>query len=193
MPVSRIQMRLTHFWLLKTGGGTGFYFFQHLYENIMAGKNKKGVSDNVIAVNRRASHDYFIEERHEAGLSLQGWEVKALRAGKANIAEAYITVKDGELIILGSTIHPLKTSCAFVVCDEQRTRKLLMQRREINKLIGQVQRTGYTLIPLRLYWKGPWAKLEIGLCRGKQEHDKRDAIKNREWDREKARIMKKSF
>ena len=168
----------------------------------MAGKNKKkSTSGNVIAVNRRASHDYFIEERYEAGLSLQGWEVKSLRAGKANISEAYVTVKGNQILLLGATINPLKTSCAFVVCDKTscafvvcdptRTRTLLMNRREINKLMGQSQRSGYTIMPLKLYWKGSWAKLEIGLARGKQEHDKRDAIKDRQWEREKARVMKK--
>ena len=107
----------------------------------MAGKNKKkSTSGNVIAVNRRASHDYFIEERYEAGLSLQGWEVKSLRAGKANISEAYVTVKGNQILLLGATINPLKTSCAFVVCDPTRTRTLLMNRREINKLMGQSAR-----------------------------------------------------
>ena len=159
----------------------------------MAGKKKNnGNSGSLIAENRRARHDYFIEERYEAGLSLQGWEVKALRAGKANISEAYVTVKDGQMLLLGATINPLKTSCAFVVCDPTRTRTLLMNRREINKLMGQVQRQGSTLMPLRLYWKGSWAKLEIALARGKQEHDKRDTIRERQWQREKARVMKKS-
>ena len=124
----------------------------------MAGKKKNnGNSGSLIAENRRARHDYFIEERYEAGLSLQGWEVKALRAGKANISEAYVTVKDGQMLLLGATINPLKTSCAFVVCDPTRTRTLLMNRREINKLMGLAQRQGYTLMPLRLYWKGSWA------------------------------------
>lgn len=157
----------------------------------MAGK-KKNNSSSLIAENRRARHDYFIEERYEAGLSLQGWEVKSLRAGKANISEAYITVKDGQLLLLGATINPLKSSCAFVVSDPTRTRTLLMNRREINKLMGQSQRSGYTLIPLKLYWKGSWAKLELALARGKQEHDKRDTIKERQWQREKERVMKKS-
>lgn len=159
----------------------------------MAGKKKNnGNSGSLIAENRRARHDYFIEERFEAGLSLQGWEVKALRAGKANISEAYVTVKDGQMLLLGATINPLKTSCAFVVCDPTRTRTLLMNRREINKLMGLAQRQGYTLMPLRLYWKGSWAKLEVALARGKQEHDKRDTIRERQWQREKARVMKKS-
>lgn len=159
----------------------------------MAGKKKNnGNSGSLIAENRRARHDYFIEDRYEAGLSLQGWEVKALRAGKANISEAYVTVKDGQMLLLGATINPLKTSCAFVVCDPTRTRTLLMNRREINKLMGLAQRQGYTLMPLRLYWKGSWAKLEVALARGKQEHDKRDTIRERQWQREKARVMKKS-
>ena len=157
----------------------------------MAAK-KKTSGGSEIAVNRRAKHDYFIEERYEAGLSLQGWEVKSLRSGKANISEAYEMVKDGQILLIGATLNPLKTSCAFVVCDPTRTRTLLMNRKEINKLMGQSQRQGYTIMPLRLYWKGSWAKLEIGLARGKQEHDKRDSLKERQWQREKAGVMKKS-
>lgn len=155
-------------------------------------KKEKQLS-NVIAVNRKANFEYFIEDRYEAGLSLQGWEVKALRAGKANISEGYVTIKGGEIILLGSIINPLKTSCAFVVSDPTRTRKLLLSRKEIDKLTGVVQRLGYTLIPLKLYWKGSWAKLEVGVARGKQDHDKRDSIKDRQWARDKERIMKKSF
>ena len=157
-----------------------------------SGKKEKQLS-NVIAVNRKANFEYFIEDRYEAGLSLQGWEVKALRAGKANISEGYVTIKGGEIILLGSIINPLKTSCAFVVSDPTRTRKLLLSRKEIDKLTGVVQRQGYTLIPLKLYWKGSWAKLEVGVARGKQDHDKRDSIKDRQWARDKERIMKKSF
>lgn len=158
----------------------------------MAGKKKK-LGDNVIAVNKRANFEYFIEERIEAGLSLQGWEVKALRAGRANISEAYVTLKGGEAILLGSIINPLKTSCAFVISDPTRTRKLLLKHREISRLIGKSQRQGYTIIPLKLYWKGRLAKLEIGVAKGKQEHDKRDSIKDREWQRDKERVMKKNF
>ena len=157
----------------------------------MAKKVKQ--ANNVVAVNRRASFEYFIEDRYEAGLSLQGWEVKSLRAGKCNISEAYVNVKGGEVVLFGSVITPLKTSCAFVVSDPTRTRKLLLSRREIDKLAGSVQRQGYTIIPLKLYWKNQWAKLEIGLARGKQEHDKRDSIKDRQWARDKERIMKKNF
>ena len=156
----------------------------------MAGKQN---TSSQIAVNKRATHEYFIEQRFEAGIALQGWEVKALRAGKANISEGYVTIKGGEIILLGSIINPLKTSCAFVVSDPTRTRKLLLSRKEIDKLTGVVQRQGYTLIPLKLYWKGSWAKLEVGVARGKQDHDKRDSIKDRQWARDKERIMKKSF
>ncbi len=158
----------------------------------MATKKKKS-GDNIIAVNRKATHDYFIEDRYEAGMSLQGWEVKSLRAGKANISQSYVIVKDGEVLLLGSTINPLQSSCAFVVSDPDRTRKLLLHKKEIDKLIGHSQRQGYTLIPLRMYWKGSWAKIEVGVAKGKQDHDKRDSIKDRQWDREKSRIMKKSF
>ncbi len=157
----------------------------------MAVKKKQGA--NVIAVNRRASFEYFIEERFEAGLSLQGWEVKSLRVGKANISDAYVTVKNGEVILLGAQITPLKTSCAFVVSDPTRTRTLLLNKREIGKLMGKSKNAGYTIIPLKMYWSGSWAKLEIGIAKGKQDHDKRDSIKDREWQRDKARVMKKSF
>lgn len=146
-----------------------------------------------VAVNRRANFEYFLEERLEAGLCLQGWEVKALRAGRANISQAYVTVKNGEAIALGIIITPLKTSCAFVAADPTRTRKLLLSRRQIDKLTGKIQNPGYTLIPVKLYWHGPWAKLEIAVARGKQEHDKRDSIKDRQWARTKERIMKKNF
>ena len=147
----------------------------------------------IIAENRKARHDYTIHEVYEAGIALTGTEVKSLRAGKANISEGYVTIKGGEIILLGSIINPLKTSCAFVVSDPTRTRKLLLSRKEIDKLTGVVQRQGYTLIPLKLYWKGSWAKLEVGVARGKQDHDKRDSIKDRQWARDKERIMKKSF
>ena len=115
-----------------------------------------------------------------------------VHAAAASLGAGLVAV-DGEMLLLGSTITPLKNSCAFVVSDPERTRKLLLNKREIGKLIGHAQRSGYTIIPLKLYWKGSWAKLEIGIARGKQEHDKRDSIKNREWQRAKERIMKKSF
>ena len=154
---------------------------------------KNNNNGNVIAVNRRASFEYFIEQRFEAGISLQGWEIKAIRAGKCNISEAYVNVKGGEVVLFGAIINPLKTTCAFVISDPTRTRKLLLNRREIDKMAGAVQRQGYTVIPLKMYFKGRWAKLEIGIAKGKQAHDKRDSIKDREWARDKERIMKKNY
>ena len=143
-----------------------------------------------IALNKRARHEYFVEEEFEAGLSLQGWEVKALRAGKANISESYIMLRDGEAFLFGATFQPLIGASTHVVCDPTRTRKLLLKERELASLFGSVNRDGYTIVPLSLYWKNAWAKLKIGVARGKKEHDKRSDIKDREWKMDKARIMK---
>ncbi|MFL1908489.1 SsrA-binding protein SmpB [Plesiomonas shigelloides] len=151
--------------------------------------NKKAGS-STIALNKRARHEYFIENDMEAGLSLQGWEVKSLRAGKANISESYILLKDGEAFLFGSTINPLSVASSHVVCDPTRTRKLLLKQRELDVLYGSVNRDGYTLMPLSLYWKGPWVKVKIGLAKGKKLHDKRADIKDREWQVAKERIMK---
>ena len=151
-------------------------------------KNKAGSS--TIALNRTARHEYFIEERVEAGLSLQGWEVKSLRAGKANISEAYVIFMQGEAFLFGSSFLPLNAASSHVVCDPTRTRKLLLSRRELDKLESLTARQGYTIVPLALYWKACWVKVEIGLVKGKKEHDKRDDIKDREWKVDKARIMK---
>jgi SsrA-binding protein len=143
-----------------------------------------------IAVNKRARHEYFIEENLEAGLALQGWEVKSLRAGKAQITEAYVIVKDGEAWLLGAHVNPLPTTSTHVVADPTRTRKLLLHRAELDRLVGAVERKGYTLIPLKLYWKRGNVKLDVGLAKGKQAHDKRATAKDRDWQREKSRIMK---
>lgn len=151
--------------------------------------NKKAGS-STIALNKRARHEYFIENDMEAGLSLQGWEVKSLRAGKANISESYVLLKDGEAFLFGSTINPLSVASSHVVCDPTRTRKLLLKQRELDVLYGSVNRDGYTLMPLSLYWKGPWVKVKIGLAKGKKLHDKRADIKEREWQVAKERIMK---
>lgn len=157
----------------------------------MAKKNaKKKTPPSTIALNKRAKHDYFIEERVEAGLSLQGWEVKSLRAGKANIAEAYVQLKDGEAALFGATFTPLNAASTHVVADPIRTRKLLLNRRELDRLFGKVNREGYTLVPLALYWKKSWVKLEIGVAKGKKQQDKRADIKDREWALQKARVMK---
>lgn len=147
-------------------------------------------SDNTIVFNKKAGFDYFIENQYEAGLVLQGWEVKSLRAGKINIADAHIIIKHGEAFLLGAQINPLQTTSTHEVADPIRTRKLLLNHKELSVLIGSVERQGYTIVPLSMYWKKNKIKLKIALARGKKEHDKRDSIKNREWHRDRARIMK---
>ena len=143
-----------------------------------------------IAQNRKARHDYFIDERYEAGLALKGWEVKALRAGRLQLNEGYVLMKSDEAWLFGSHITPLNSASTHVVPDPTRTRKLLLKRREIDHLVGAVERKGYALIPLSMYWKDGRAKLEIGLARGKKQHDKRATEKNRDWERDKARVMR---
>ena len=143
-----------------------------------------------IVENRKAFHDYFIEERFEAGLALEGWEVKAVRAGRANLKEAYVVVKGAEILLIGAHVSPLTTASTHVAPDPTRTRKLLLRREEINRLIGKVQRAGYTLTPLDLHYKNGRIKLAIGLAKGKKQHDKREAIKTREWDREQQRLLR---
>lgn len=157
----------------------------------MAQKKKtddKGSS--TIALNKRARHEYHIDERHEAGIALQGWEVKSLRAGRVNLTDAYAVVLKGELFLVGASIPPLISASTHVVAEDRRTRKLLLHRAEIDQLIGAVERKGLTLIPLALYWKHNRAKLEIGIARGKQAHDKRESEKNREWNIEKQRALR---
>ena len=143
-----------------------------------------------IALNKRARHEYFIEENHEAGLALQGWEVKSLRAGKAQITEGYVLVKNGEAWLIGAHISPLATTSTHLVADPTRTRKLLLHRRELDRLVGAVERKGHTIVPLKLYWKNGKAKLEIGLAKGKQAHDKRASAQDRDWQREQSRLLK---
>lgn len=155
-----------------------------------AKKNKSTRGDSTIALNRQATHDYFIEERYEAGIVLLGWEVKSLRAGKLQIKESYVVLKNGEAWLLGSHISGLLSASTHVVVNTTRSRKLLLHGHELSKLIGLVERKGYTLIPLAMYWSKGRAKLEIGLAKGKQLHDKRATEKDRDWAREKQRIMK---
>ena len=143
-----------------------------------------------IADNKKAFHDYFIEERYEAGLVLEGWEVKAIRAGRAQIKEAYVVVKGGEVFLIGAHITPLLSASTHVHPDPVRTRKLLLNAAEISKLIGKVERAGYTLVPLDLHYSKGRVKLAVGLAKGKKQHDKRDAEKDRDWVREKARVMR---
>lgn len=145
-----------------------------------------------IAENRRARHDYFIEERFEAGLVLEGWEVKAMRAGRAQLAEAYVYVRNGEAFMTGAHISPLPTASTHKIADPVRTRKLLLNRRELDRLVGAVERKGYTIVPLELYWKDGRAKLQIGLAKGKAQHDKRATEKDRDWERNKARLLRHS-
>jgi len=153
-------------------------------------KADKDSASSTIVLNKKAGHDYFIEQRFEAGLALEGWEVKALRAGRGQIKESYVTIKDGEAFLFGAHITPLPTASTHIQPDPIRTRKLLMHREELNRLIGLVERRGYTLIPTAMYWKRGRAKLEIGLARGKQLHDKRASEKDRDWQREKERLFK---
>jgi SsrA-binding protein len=144
----------------------------------------------LIAENRKARHEYFIEEHFEAGMSLVGWEVKSLRAGRTQLAESYVIVRKGEVFLQGAHITPLLSASTHVVTDPTRTRKLLLHRSEIDRLVGAVERDGYTLIPLELYWKAGRAKLKVGLAKGKKQHDKRATEKDRDWQRDKARLLR---
>lgn len=156
----------------------------------MAKKPDKNKATGTIALNKRARHEYHLEQRYEAGIALQGWELKAIRAGRANITEAYAVIRHGELFLFGAQITPLIQASTHVVANDRRSRKLLLHRHEIDELIGKVQRDGYTLIPTALYWKGNKVKMELALARGKQSHDKREASKERDWNREKQRVMR---
>lgn len=144
-----------------------------------------------IVQNKKAFHDYFIEERYEAGLMLEGWEVKAIRAGRANLKEAYVTIKDGALYLFGSHISPLLNASTHILPDATRTRKLLLHQREIEKLTGKAQRAGYTIMPLDMHYKGSRVKLDIGLAKGKKEHDKRATEREKDAKREASQAMKK--
>ena len=156
------------------------------------GKKKNKSADNTIAVNKKARHDYFIEDTLEAGLVLEGWEVKSLRAKSVQLKESYILLKGGEAWLFGAHISPLVTASTHINPDPIRSRKLLLHRREIDRLAGAVERKGYTLVPLKLFWKNGKAKADIGIAKGKQQHDKRVSEKERDWQREKSRIMKHS-
>lgn len=143
-----------------------------------------------IVDNRKATHDYFIEDRFEAGLVLEGWEVKAIRAGHVQIKESYIIVRDGEIFVVGMHISPLPTASTHIHPDSTRTRKLLLKAEEIKKLIGKVEQRGYTLVPLNLHYKNGRVKMDFGLGRGKKLHDKRDTARDKDWAREKERLLK---
>ena len=158
----------------------------------MAKKSKtvKGAGSSTIVTNKKARHDFFIEDRFEAGLVLEGWEVKSLRAGKVQIVDSYVFIKNGEAWITNALITPLQTASTHIHPEANRTRKLLLHRNELDRLIGAVERKGYTLVALSLYWKFGRVKAEIGLAKGKQTHDKRASEKDRDWKREKERILK---
>ncbi|MBZ0094800.1 MAG: SsrA-binding protein SmpB [Sulfuricella sp.] len=143
-----------------------------------------------IAQNKKAFHDYFIEEKYEAGIVLDGWEVKAIRAGRTQLKEAYVIIRGGELYLLGCHISPLPTASTHINPDPVRTRKLLLHAEEISKLIGKVERAGYTLVPLDMHFVRGRIKLEIGLAKGKKQHDKREAEKEKDWQREKHRLLR---
>src|SRR6476619_4912237 len=144
-----------------------------------------------IVHNRKASHDYFVEERYEAGLVLAGWEVKAIRAGRAQISDAYVIVDEGALWLIGAHISPLLSASTHVTADPTRTRKLLLNAEEIRRLIGKVEQRGYTLVPLDLHYTKGRVKIAVGLGKGKKQHDKRQTEKEREWQREQQRLLRK--
>ncbi|MDT8363537.1 MAG: SsrA-binding protein SmpB [Nitrosomonas sp.] len=146
-----------------------------------------------IAQNKKAFHDYFIEERHETGMVLEGWEVKAIRAGRVQLKEAYVVIRQGELFLIGCHISPLPAASTHINPDPVRTRKLLLHAAEISKLIGNVERSGYTLVPLDLHYKTGRIKLEIGLAKGKKQHDKRESEKNKEWERDRQRLLRTRY
>ncbi len=154
------------------------------------GKSTKA-AEKIIAVNRKARHDYFIEDKLEAGLVLEGWEAKSLREGSAQITESYVQLRNGEAWLIGAHFAPAKTTASHIKADPTRSRKLLLQRYELDRLIGAVERKGFALVPLNLHWAKGRAKLEIGLAKGKKQHDKRAASKDRDWQRQKERILKR--
>ena len=158
----------------------------------MSKKKQSKQSSNTIALNKKARHEYFLEDKFEAGMSLQGWEIKSIRSGKVNLSESHVFLKDGQAYVTNCQIQPLESASSHVISDPNRTKKLLLHKRELNKLIGSVERQGYTIVATAMYWKKCWVKLEIYLAKGKQSHDKRDTLKDRDWQRQKARVMKHS-
>lgn len=153
--------------------------------------NKIKQPDNKIVVNKKATHDFFIEERFEAGMILEGWEVKSLRAKQVQLRDSYVVMKKGEAWLIGAVITPLLTASTHTQHDPQRTRKLLFHESELKKFIGLIERKGYTIIALSFYWKNGKAKCEVGLAKGKKQHDKREALKQRDWDREQGKLLKR--
>ena len=153
-------------------------------------KKKSNTGNGTIALNKKAKHEYFLEDKFEAGLSLQGWEVKSIRSGKVNLSEAYVIIQNGEALLQGCQIQPLNQASSHVLCTPERSRKLLLNRRELDKLLGARDKQGYSIIATAMYWKKCWVKVEVCLAKGKKAHDKRDTIKDRDWNRQKERLMK---
>lgn len=153
-------------------------------------KKKPKVSSNTIGLNKKARFDFHLEDNFEAGISLEGWEVKSLRAGRLQLADGYVFVKNSEMFLSAVVITPLQTASTHIAPEARRTRKLLLNRREIDKITGYIERQGYTIIPISMYWKHNRVKLKIALAKGKQHHDKRAASKDRDWQRDKQRIMR---
>jgi len=156
----------------------------------MSKQNKSPANSGTIALNKKAKHEYFVEERYEAGVALTGWEVKSLRAGKVQLVDSYVLLKNNEAFLFGALITPLQTVSTHVVADPTRTRKLLLKARELDKIIAAVQQKGFSCVPMALYWKGHLVKCEIALVRGKKDFDKRQVEKERDWVREKARVVR---
>ena len=154
-------------------------------------KNKAN-STGTIALNKKARHDYHLEDKFEAGMSLQGWELKSIRDGKASIRDAYVIIQNGEAYLVGCRITPLNQASTHVVCEPERARKLLLSRRELDRLLGARDQKGYSIVATAMYWKKCWVKCEIHLAKGKQSQDKRDTVKDRDWARQKERMMKHS-
>lgn len=153
-------------------------------------KKKNGNNSNLIAQNKKAKHEFFLEDNFEAGMELQGWEVKSIREGKVNISECYVIIQNNEAFLVGSRITPLNSASTHVVADPVRPRKLLLNRKQIDNLIGARDRDGYSMVATRMYWKRCWVKLEVCLAKGKKMHDKRSDIKDKDWARQKERMMK---
>ena len=158
----------------------------------MAKKKSNKATNGTIALNKKARREYNLEDKFEAGMSLQGWEIKSIRNGKVNISDCFVIVKNGEAFLEGSQIQPLIEASSHVVCDPNRSRKLLLNRREINRLIGLVERDGYSLVATAMYWKKCWVKLEFYIGKGKKLHDKRHDLKDKDWQRQKERTLKKN-
>jgi len=155
-------------------------------------KKKSKSNNNTIAQNKKARHEYKLEDKFEAGLELQGWEVKGIRAGKVNLTDSYVYIQNGEAFLSGCKISPLNQASSHVICDPDRTKKLLLHKRELDRLMGARDRQGYSIIATSMYWKACWVKVEIHLAKGKDSQDKRDTVKDRDWARQKERMMKKS-